>query len=230
MGAQAAMAVGKVQPMTGPEILLIEDVFPGAPVARGSGEVLDLHTLREFLARVAEEGGAGHLPDDPPPEAGESFDLPMVGTVIALRGGLDHHLRYTLPMLAALRLPAHLFLAIEQLGAGDGWSLEDLESCAGNPSLCIDLDLSGIRFTRSRDLADQLARAARLFEEHAGSRPYYAWVPGPPRDGRLGLLLAQHEFAGVVSLRFERHYVQERLWMWAAKRPGWRTLGAWAYR
>ncbi len=211
-------------PVPGPEVIWIERVSPGASVPRPSG-VLPLRALREFCARVLEERGARHLPDDRPPEPGECFNLQAAGTAIALRGDEGSHLRFSLPMLTTLDLPVHLFLSLERLGALDGWMLDDLRSWIHDDNVCFELDLGETPPKGSRDFDEHLARAARLFEEHAGTPPRYVWVPGLPRDRRLGLVLERHGYAGAVSHGFPHHHIHEGLWMWSARRAGWRAIG-----
>lgn len=211
-------------PVPGPEVIWIERVAAGASAARLS-RTLPLSALREFCARVIEERGARHLPDDRPPEPGQCFDLHAAGMAIALRGGESTHLRYSLPMLSALDLPLHLFLSLARLGAPEGWTLDDLATWVQDDNICFELDLGETPPTRSREFDEHLSRAGRLFEEHAGASPRYVWVPGPPRDRRLGLVLKRHGFTGAVSHGFAHHHIHEGLWMWTARRAGWRAIG-----
>ncbi len=214
----------------GPEILAVEAIAPGASKVWRKTQPLSLLKLRDLFAHVAEEGRCDHLPEEPPPEEGDSFSLPQSGLALALCGGNRAHVQYALPLIEMFGLATHLFVPIEKLGEPEALTLGDLELCARNPLVCVDLDLRSAPIRSSREMADELSRAIAVFEAHAGARPYYVWIPAPPRDSRFALLLEQHGFVGAVSLQFSNHHVQSGLWMWAARRPSWRARGAGIFR
>lgn len=216
--------------ISGPEILAVEAIAPGASKAWRKTQPLSLLKLRDLFAHLAEEGRCDHLPEEPPPEEGDSFSLPRSGLALAFCGGSRAHIQYALPLIEMFDLPMHLFVPLEKLGEPGWMTLGDLDLCARNPLVCVDLDLCTAPVHSSRDMADELSRSIAIFEAHAGARPYYVWIPAPPRDSRFGLLLEQHGFVGAVSLQFSHHHVQSGLWMWAARRPSWRARGAGVFR